>query len=71
MAHFSGQTIIITGASSGIGRALALELAAQGPNLVLAARDRGQTVFLSSHQLAEVEAVCDPCLLYTSDAADE
>ncbi|MDR7276893.1 ABC transporter ATP-binding protein [Catenuloplanes atrovinosus] len=26
---------------------------------VTAARDRGQTVFLSSHQLAEVEAVCD------------
>jgi ABC-2 type transport system ATP-binding protein len=27
--------------------------------VVLEARDRGQTVFLSSHQLAEVEAVCD------------
>lgn len=26
---------------------------------VVEARDRGQTVFLSSHQLAEVEAVCD------------
>ncbi|HET6532615.1 MAG TPA: ABC transporter ATP-binding protein [Actinoplanes sp.] len=26
---------------------------------VRAARDRGQTVFLSSHQLADVEAVCD------------
>ncbi|RDH75261.1 ABC transporter ATP-binding protein [Mycolicibacterium moriokaense] len=26
---------------------------------VTAARDRGQTVFLSSHQLAEVEALCD------------
>jgi ABC-2 type transport system ATP-binding protein len=26
---------------------------------VAQARDRGQTVFLSSHQLAEVEAVCD------------
>jgi ABC-2 type transport system ATP-binding protein len=26
---------------------------------VVAARERGQTVFLSSHQLAEVEAVCD------------
>jgi ABC-2 type transport system ATP-binding protein len=26
---------------------------------VVAARDNGQTVFLSSHQLAEVEAVCD------------
>ena len=28
-------------------------------NAVREARDRGQTVFLSSHQLAEVEAVCD------------
>ena len=27
--------------------------------MVREARDRGQTVFLSSHQLAEVEAVCD------------
>jgi ABC-2 type transport system ATP-binding protein len=26
---------------------------------VVEARDRGQTVFLSSHQLAEVEAICD------------
>lgn len=26
---------------------------------VAAARERGQTVFLSSHQLAEVEAICD------------
>ena len=26
---------------------------------VVAARERGQTIFLSSHQLAEVEAVCD------------
>jgi ABC-2 type transport system ATP-binding protein len=26
---------------------------------VMQARDRGQTIFLSSHQLAEVEAVCD------------
>ena len=26
---------------------------------VIEARERGQTVFLSSHQLAEVEALCD------------
>jgi short-subunit dehydrogenase len=39
MAHFSGQAIVITGASTGIGRALALELAVQRPHLVLAARN--------------------------------
>ena len=33
-----GQTIVITGASSGFGRGTALRLAAQGANLVIAAR---------------------------------
>jgi short-subunit dehydrogenase len=39
MASFAGKTVVITGASEGIGRALALELAPQRPNLVLAARN--------------------------------
>jgi short-subunit dehydrogenase len=39
MKNFTGKTSIITGASSGIGRACAIELARQGSNLVLCARD--------------------------------
>ena len=36
---FAGKVVVVTGASSGIGRALCLELAAQKPRLVLAARE--------------------------------
>ena len=39
MGTFSGKTLLITGASEGIGRALALELAPQRCNLVLFARN--------------------------------
>ena len=40
--RFRGKTILITGASEGIGRALALSLARERPRLALAARNAGR-----------------------------
>lgn len=48
---FSGKTAIITGASSGLGKALALELAQLGAKLVLASRDEAA--------LSAVSAECE------------
>ncbi len=42
MPPFSNSVIVITGASTGLGRALALDLAPQRPKLVLAARDQAR-----------------------------
>jgi len=50
MPHFEHKVVVVTGASSGIGRALVLALAAQRPRLVLAARDAAR--------LAEVAQAC-------------
>jgi len=40
MNEFSGNVVVVTGASEGIGRALCEALAPQGPKLVLSARNR-------------------------------
>jgi short-subunit dehydrogenase len=50
VAVYSGKSIVVTGASSGIGRAVCLALAPQRPRLVLAARDAAR--------LEEVAAEC-------------
>jgi short-subunit dehydrogenase len=42
MSTYAAKVIVLTGASSGIGHALALALAPQRPRLVLAARDRAR-----------------------------
>jgi NAD(P)-dependent dehydrogenase (short-subunit alcohol dehydrogenase family) len=39
---FSGKTIVVTGASSGIGRAISIELSRHGAQLVLIGRNQGQ-----------------------------
>lgn len=50
MSSLAGRNVVLTGASSGIGRALALALAERGARLVLAARDLSR--------LDEVAAEC-------------
>jgi short-subunit dehydrogenase len=42
MNNFAGRSVLISGASEGIGRALALELAAQGARLALNARSEAR-----------------------------
>ena len=59
---FAGQTIWITGASSGIGRALALAAAAQGARLVLSGRNEAA--------LGEVAAACGEALVLPFETTD-
>jgi dehydrogenase/reductase SDR family protein 7B len=51
MQYFSNKSIVITGASSGIGKALAVEMASPGSFLILAGRN-----------LEKLEQVKDSCL---------
>ena len=40
--HFDGRWVVVSGASSGLGRAIAVELASHGARLVLIGRDSGR-----------------------------
>ncbi|MFL9945288.1 SDR family oxidoreductase [Paraburkholderia agricolaris] len=64
---FSGRSILVTGASSGIGRATVEALCASGANVVAAARNANELA-----RLAE-ETGCEPLMLDVSDesAIDE
>jgi dehydrogenase/reductase SDR family protein 7B len=65
MGHFTAKVVWITGASSGIGEALAYELARRGAKLVLSARRepllervRGQCERASEHMIVPLD-LCD------------
>jgi dehydrogenase/reductase SDR family member 7B len=60
---YAGKVAWITGASSGIGAALARELASRGAHVVLSGRDAAR--------LAEVAADCGETLLLPFDVRDE
>ncbi len=67
MAVFEGKSIIVTGASEGIGRALCLALAPQKAKLVLAARNEDRLKELKG----EVEAQGSEALVVPTDVTDE
>src|ERR1700749_1894198 len=59
--RFANQTILVTGASSGIGRATAIRLASEGARVVLVARGMGRLEETKSHLAGEGHSirVCD------------
>jgi short-subunit dehydrogenase len=60
---YSGKVVWITGASSGIGAALARDLASRGAHLVLSGRDEAR--------LAEVAADCNETLILPFDVRED
>ena len=71
---FNNKTVLITGASRGIGKAIALKLAAAGANIVIAAKSTeedgrlGGTIFSAA---AEIEAAGGKALAVYCDIRDE
>jgi NAD(P)-dependent dehydrogenase (short-subunit alcohol dehydrogenase family) len=61
-----GKVVVVTGASSGIGRATALKLADAGARVVLVAR--GEEKLLETRQ--EIERLGGTAVMYTADLSD-
>lgn len=64
---FSGKTVLITGASSGIGKAFALKIAADKPNLILISR-REEKLAEVAAMATELGAACQIVPLDISDS---
>jgi len=65
--RFQGRSVLVTGASSGIGRATALALAAEGANVALAGRRRARL----DEVAAQVESHGGRALVLEGDVRDE
>lgn len=67
MNRLTGKTIIITGASKGIGRAAAILLSAHKMNLVLVARSKSELMETAE----QVKANGSECSIFSGSVADE
>lgn len=68
MSEFlSGKTAVITGGSRGLGKAMALALAAEGVNIALAARDEVAMAEVG----AQIEALGAQAACFKTDVTDE
>ncbi|MCM2438849.1 SDR family NAD(P)-dependent oxidoreductase [Agrobacterium vitis] len=64
--HFSGKIILIVGASSGMGRLLALRLAGEGAKVIVTARREPMLIELSE----DIRSAGGDCLAIAADATD-
>ena len=67
MSHLNGKVALVTGASQGIGRAIALELAKHGATVALAARSLDKLEALA----AEISAAGGTAKAFTIDVTSE
>jgi len=66
--RFEGRTVIVTGASRGIGRAIALQLASEGANIGLNYRSHTEE---AESVKQEIESLGQQCLLLQADVSDQ
>ncbi|MBN2347654.1 MAG: SDR family oxidoreductase [Bacteroidales bacterium] len=65
--NFNNKIIWITGASSGIGRALAIKFAKQGASLILSSRDETKLAAVKN----ECDAYTNNCAIFSIDLSNE